>query len=243
MATSSTAALRKRAQIAKANRTMFIWIALCSAVVGSSLVVSYFLVQKLVYNEKVLFEKNKTVSTLTKNIAMVPELEAQVRVLETNSDLASARANEDDQTIQVILDALPSDANSLALGASLQSRLLSGVDGVSIESLQVEPVVGVESSSGSTDGSAVEEGAAADANGTPTGEEGSQYTIAFRFSVNGDQEGLKKILQNLERSIRLIDVRTLRVESQGPQQQMTVAGFAYYEPSVKVELKEVPVPL
>ncbi len=239
MATNNSAALRKRAQIAKANRTMFVWIALCSAIIGSSLVVSYFLIQKLAYNEKVLFKKNETVSILAKNIEAVPKLDAEIRVLETNSDLASAKASEDDQTIQVILDALPSDANSLALGASLQRKLLAGVDGISIDTLQVEPVAGIESSEGSSGGQLV----SVTAVGDEATEETSEYTIAFRFTVNGAQDKLKQVLQNLERSIRLIDIRTLRIESQGPQQQLTVAGYAYYEPAARVELEKVPVPL
>jgi len=53
------AAIRKRTQIAKANRTMFLWVAVISALVGFALVGSLFLIQKAVFNEKVLTEKNK----------------------------------------------------------------------------------------------------------------------------------------------------------------------------------------
>ena len=53
-------ALRKRTQIAKANRTMFIWIAVASALIGTAAVVSIFFFQQLVYNEKVLAEKLNT---------------------------------------------------------------------------------------------------------------------------------------------------------------------------------------
>ena len=110
-------AIRKRTQISKANRTMFLWIAGASAIVGFALVAAIFLSQKLIFNEKLLIEKNKTVSTLESNIAAVPELKAQVSVLDTNSALAGNKANEDDQALQVILDALPSEANEEALGA------------------------------------------------------------------------------------------------------------------------------
>jgi len=217
-------ALRKRSQIAKANRTMFIWIAGASALVGFALVASIFLGQKLIYNEKVLLEKNKTVSTLNANNKVVSELESQVRALDANADLAKVRAYEADQAIQVILDALPSDANSLALGASLQNKLLAGIEGLVLESLQVDPVVGIESLSESS----VESGA--------VGSEVSANEITFRFSVSGSQEALLQALTNLERSIRTIDITNLKIENQGSAQIMTLQGRAFYEPIKNVVL-------
>jgi len=216
-------ALRKRTQISKANRTMFIWVAAASALVSFALVTSFFLGQKLIFNEKVLIEKNNTISTLNKNNKIVEDLETQVRVLDTNEDLASIKANANDQAIQVILDALPSDANSLALGASLQNKLLAGIQGLTIESLQVDPVQGIES---------LTDGAVEDASVDETGEN----VITFSFSVSGNQEQLKQVLTNLERSIRTISITKLQVENQGTSQVMTVQAKAYYEPVKNIAL-------
>lgn len=149
-------------------------------------------------------------------------------MLDTNSALASAKANEGDQTIQVILDALPSDANSLALGASLQSKLLAGIPGLVVESLQVDPVVGIESLS---DGAVVN-----------AGSDSSSYEITFQFAVSGTPEALEQVLTNLERSIRLIDVRTIRIETQGTAQLMTINARAFYEPARVLELTDKVVP-
>ena len=216
-------ALRKRTQISNANRTMFIWIAASSALVGFAIVVAIFLGQKLIFNEKVLIEKNKTVSTLSQNNKALPELETQVRVLDTNADLAKAKVKDSDQAVQVILDALPSDANSLALGASLQNKLLAGIPGLVIQTLQVDPVVGVESLSDSS----VQSGSGGSANGNQ---------ITFRFAITGNQDALKQALTNLERSIRTIDITSLLIENQGTTQTMTVQGRAYYEPAKTVTL-------
>lgn len=224
-ATTNTAALRKRAQITKANRTMFLWIAVSSAIVGSAVVVAIFLGQQLFYNEKILIEKGNTISTLESNLAVIPELETEVRILDTNAALAAAKARDEDQVVQVILDALPSEANSLALGASLQSKLLAGVDGLTVESLQVDPVVGVES---------LADVAVVDAGAT----ESVGTEITFQFSVSGSQAALEQVLRNMERSIRLIDIRTLRIESQATLQQMTVEARAYYEPAKVLELTD-----
>ena len=218
-------ALRKRTQISKANRTMFLWIAGASALVGFAVVGSIFLSQKLLFNEKVLIEKNKTVSTLNANNKIISDLKANVRVLDTNSDLAKAKANESDQTIQVILDALPSDANSLALGASLQSKLLANIPGLTLVSLQVDPVQGVESLNNTNVVSA-----------SNTASAGSDNQITFQFAVSGNQDSLLKALTNLEHSIRTIDITRLQIENQGSSQVMTVQGRAFYEPAKTVTL-------
>lgn len=224
-------ALRKRTQISKANRTMFLWIAGASALVGFALVASIFLSQKLFFNEKVLIEKNKTVSTLNANNKVISDLKANVRVLDTNTDLAKVKANASDQTIQVILDALPSDANSLALGASLQSKLLANIPGLTLISLRVDPVAGIESL---TD-TGVESGAVASATDA-TGTDSNQIT--FQFSVSGNQDALMKALTNLEQSIRTIDITRLQIENQGAAQIMTVQGRAFYEPAMTITLHD-----
>ena len=223
-------AIRKRTQIATANRVMFLWVAGISVIVGASLVVAIFLVQMLLFNERVLIEKNKTIATLNEDNNNVEELKNQVDVLNTNQALISIKAKDTDQPIQVILDALPSSANSLALGASLQNKLLAGIPGLTLNSIQVDPVVGVES----LDASASTVNASPDASTM-------QNEITFRFSVNGNESALKQVLQNLERSIRTIDVTSLKIESQGSTRMLSVQARAFYEPARVVELKKVTV--
>jgi len=223
-------ALRKRNQIAQANKTMFLWIAIASALVGTAIVVSIFLFQKLSYNEKVLTAKQTTVSTLDHNLSVVDGLKTDIQALDANSALMSIKANSTDQALQVVLDALPSDANSLALGASLQNKLLANIPGsYSLESLQVTPVNGVESLS---DTSTV------DASGTSA----TTGQISFSFSVKGDQAALRQVLQNLERSIRTIIVTHLTVETQSDGLSMAVEGHAFYQTAKSIELTEKTVP-
>lgn len=217
------AAIRKRSQIAKANRTMFMWIAIASALVGAAVVVGIFMWQKLTYNEKVLAAKQETVSILNHNNSVVGDFERAIRALDANEALASVKANESDQALQVILDALPAEANSLALGASLQNKLLAGVEGIVLESLQVTPVSGVESLSGS-------------------GSDDGDGSIGFQFVVRGSDERLKQVLQNLERSIRTIQIDSLKIEMQSSGPVMTVQARAFYEPAINIELHDEVVP-
>lgn len=219
--TQKEASLRKRNQIAKSNQMMFVWVACASVLIGFSVVISIFLFRQIMFNERVLAEKGKTVTTLQNNIANIPELEAQVRVLDSNSALMSIKARESDRTVQVILDALPSTANPLALGASLQNKLLVGIPDISVESLEFDSV-------------AQEEGdiAGDSSNGTVSGQ------ISFQMSIKGTATGLRSVLQNLERSIRTIDIVSATIEGQKSETILTIRGRGFYEPARVVELKD-----
>jgi len=220
--------LRKRTQIAQANRVMFIWVACASVVFGITAVGAIFLTQMLLYNEKVIAEKSKTVKVLELDNKNIVELQSAIRVLDTKQSLMDARANTNDKPIQAILDALPSDANSLALGASLQNKLLV-IPGLNIITLQVDPVVGVESLSGASNSSMVQ----------PTI---SNNFISFRFSVDAaDDATIRQVLQNLEKSIRTIYITGIKIESQDNSRTMNVEAQAFYEPSVVIKLKDVTV--
>ena len=223
---SQDAAIRKRQQIANANRMMFVWVAIVSAIVGVAAVVSLFLLQKAWFNEKVLGEKAKTASTLTNNNKVISDLKDQIRVLNTSQALKDAMAPGETQPIQVVLDALPAEANSSALGSSLQQKFFND-PALTVESLLVEPVPGVESQNDS---------AVQDASSTA-----SSNQINFRFSVSvaaASPGALKTLLQKLERSIRAFDLTSLSIETQGTRLIMTASGHAFYEPAKSVELKD-----
>ncbi len=228
MAVQDTA-IRKRQQIANANRMMFIWVAAISAIVGIAIVASLFLLQKAWFNEKVLAEKANTASVLTDNNKVIQDLKDQVRVLNTNQALRDSMVPGESQPIQVVLDALPAEANSSALGSSLQEKFLND-PALAIESLNVDPVSGVESASDTN----VQDASAQ----TSTGQKNQ---IDFRFSVSSagnNPNALKNLLQKLERSIRAIDLTTLSIETQGTRLLLTVNGHAFYEPAKTVELKD-----
>lgn len=229
MQTKQDVALRKRQQIAKASQLMFLWVAGASVIVGASVVLLWVIGQKLVFNEKVLAEKAQTVATLKHNNSIVEELKDNVRVLNTDQSLIDLRTPADSEPVQVVFDALPATANSAALGASLQSDKLLGQPGVTIESLTVSPVAGVEDEGGEDDGD------------SSADDESGDNAIQFEFSVSASRnnaDALKDVLKRLERSIRAISIATLQVEQQGDRLVMTVTGEAYYEPAKNVELQD-----
>ena len=175
----------------------------------------------MTFNQKVINKKNETVKTLKSNNEVVDELKENIRVLNTNEALVDTDRLEGTEPLSVVLDALPAQPNSSALGASLQQKLLD-VGGVSIESLTVEPIYGVEDDEEAEDVAANEMG-----------------EINFEFSVSADKSNisaLKKVLLNLEQSIRTIDVQSLNIEQQNNTITLSVEGKAFYKSEFKVEL-------
>jgi len=198
--------MKKRQVIANSNRTMFVWIAIMSAVVGICIVVGYFLVQQILFKTKVTNELDTTASTLHENNNDAQALIDNVRVLETNDALNSTKSQPEEKALQVILDALPADANTLALGASLQQKLLVGIDGITVDSLSV-----ASQDTTSVDGQL-------------------PFTLTVRSS---DANALKDLLRKFERSIRIIDIDTFSLEKGDSDYTMTMQAHAYYQ-SAKV---------
>ena len=209
--------MKKRQIIANSNRTMFIWVAIMSAVVGICIVVGYFLVQQIIYKAKVTAKLDTTLSILRENNKNAKVLVENVRVLETNDALNSAKAQPGEKALQVVLDALPADANSLALGASLQQNLLVGIDGITVDSLSV---------ASADDGTAVE------------------GQIPFNLTVRAnDANALRDLLRKLERSIRIIDIDSFSLEKGEKDYSMTIQAHAYYQEAKQIELTEKAVPV
>lgn len=215
-------AVRKRQQIKESSKSMFLWVAGMSVVVGFALVISWFLWQQIAFQTKVVGEKNKTVDTLKQNIDAAKELRDNMRVLETNTALNDAKANREDKALQVILDALPSDANSLALGASLQQVLSRGVSGLRVESITVTPAASEKQTQSKS-----------------RSKSANKNTLSFRMVVSSSNiNAHRQLLERFERSIRVIDIDSLRFERSSDAYTMTIDAHAYYEPAVQVELTE-----
>lgn len=215
------ASLRKRQLIDQSQRKMFLWVAAASVVVGFSVVVSWFLFQNIMYKEKVLAQKFTTLSRLQENNKVAPELANNIRVLETNTALNSKKANQDDKALQVILDALPASENTFALGASIQSKLIGGVDGVQLESFSVDQsVVDLKVSSN-----------------------GNAEPIVFSAAISSDSAtALYNVLHRFELSIRTIDIDQLTLEKADTKMTLTVKGHAYYLPAKTIQLVQKVVP-
>lgn len=211
--------IRKRQQIDSSRRTMLLFVAGSAFVVGAAAVVAFFLVKQILFHGSVIFAKQDTISTLDANKKAVDELKNNIRALEANEALNSVKLSEDSSALQSILDALPASANADALGASIQKKLVSGVEGLSLESITVHY----------TTGESGEEAAAEASNG--------QNAVTFTMRVSGSSSSIKNLLLRFEKSIRTIKAAQIEIQSADDgKMSMDLTGLAYFEPAKKVEL-------
>ena len=211
-------AVGKRQKIAQSNKMMFLWIAGMSAVVGICAVLAWFLIQQLIFHTKVASEADATVSTLKQNKVAVEKLRENVQLLDVNEDLNSVKSESDERALQVILDALPADDNNLALGSSLQQKLIGSVNGVKIDSLTVGDLSTTET-----------------VNSPVKGVEVIPFTLIMS---SGDVNALKDVLRNFERSIRIVDIDNFILDRSDSQYKLSINAHAYYKPAVEVQLKD-----
>lgn len=205
---------------------MFIWVAIASVLVGAAIVVNSFLIKKILFTEKVLSQKQDTLTTLTYNNKQVESLKTNVRALGVNQELMDSMNEDETNAVQVVLDALPSKANSSAFGSSMQQKILKS-DYVDITMLNVDPVIGVESQ----DTTGLTTMLASTSSVAPA------QPISFRFTIsvaNDKINELKDALTRVEKSIRPINITSITVTMQGSTAMLSGVGETYYLPAKSV---------
>lgn len=217
--------LKKRQQIASANKMIFVWVIIASVVVSLCGVTMQFLVRQAIFNQKIINEKLKTQSTLSKNIENVAKLKQNIDALQADTNLAQVKANPEDTNLKVVLDALPTTDDRTALGASLQQVIL--------------PKSGVNTSDLTT--VSANDSQAADPSLTSPASTPEVPTSNFTFAATGDYVRIKSMLSDLERTIRPINVLKLSLQSVDGQVKATVDGVSYYLPSQTVQLGKKPI--
>lgn len=217
--------LKKRQQIASANKMIFVWVIIASVVVSLCGVTMQFLVRQAIFNQKIINEKLKTQSTLSKNIENVAKLKQNIDALQADTNLAQVKANPEDTNLKVVLDALPTTDDRTALGASLQQVIL--------------PKSGVNTSDLTT--VSANDSQAADPSLTSPASTPEVPTSNFTFAATGDYVRIKSMLSDLERTIRPINVQKLSLQSVDGQVKATVDGVSYYLPSQTVQLGKKPI--
>lgn len=224
---SQQAALRKRQQIARASRVMFMWVAGASVLIGAAAVVGVFLWQRISFNQQIIQHRNDTSKILEANKTAIDGLKQNIGVLASeNEDLYRLRADNDDERLQVILDALPAGENAVALGASLENRLLvAGGSNLVIEGISIDGSSGDEESS------------------EDSSDDDSARVIPFSFEVRSNKGGdravqdFRELLVRLENSIRAINVTEMEITFDETGATMSVQAEAYYAPASSAALE------
>ncbi len=221
--TKQLTGLKKRQQIANANKMIFVWVIVASVAIAFCGVTMQFLIRQAIFNQKIIGAKLETQSTLSKNLDNVNKLKENVDALQADTRLAKVKANPEDTNLKVVLDALPTSDDRTALGASLQQVIL--------------PKSGVDTSDIATVAAGGSESAATDLTSTSVSATASTAPTAdFTFASTGDYDRIKTMLGDLERTIRPINVKKLSLQSTDGRVKATVEGVTYYSPQQTVQL-------
>lgn len=221
--------VKKRQQIAGTRKEVLMWVAIASAVVVICLVVGMNIFQRIQYQMKVNAEISKTAKTMETNVKAVDGLIKNVNDLRANRLLTAPGLKADDSTVfQVVIDALPTENDSVSLSSSLQNKILNR-SGVTIEQISVDG----ESSSSSNDDDEVT---------TSSVEFPVAQPINFRISIVGTYESIKQTLADIERTIRPIIINSLEISGTDDRLTATIQATTYYSSNVNFQVGEKEVP-
>lgn len=221
--------VKKRQQIAGTRKEVLMWVAIASAVVVICLVVGLNIFQRIQYQMKVNTEISKTAKTMEANVKAVDGLIKNVNDLRANRLLTAPGLKADDSTVfQVVIDALPTENDSVSLSSSLQNKILNR-SGVTIEQISVDG----ESSSSSNDDDEVT---------TSSVEFPVAQPINFRISIVGTYESIKQTLADIERTIRPIIINSLEISGTDDRLTATIQATTYYSSNVNFQVGEKEVP-
>jgi len=212
--------LKKRQQIQQANKTVFIWVTIASALVAIAIVMTQFLYKEFMFNARVIAAKQTTNARLKSNLEAYQPLKEEVGKLLADKDLTRLRVRPEDTALQTIIDAMPTYDDRVAFATSLQ-RVVLVKSGVGINVL------------------AVQEGAIG-RDGVPLAAIGTTSYIAtempFTVTFGGSYGQLYKAFQDMQHSIRPISVNNIKLSGSGDILRVDVQAVTYYASPRSIQL-------
>lgn len=203
--------VKKRQQIQQANKTVFIWVSIAAVVVTIAIVLAQFMVKQFIFNNQILGYESTAADNLKASIDAYEPLKKSVANLTANQDLTVLRVSPSDNAVQVVIDAMPTVDDRIALAASLQQVILAR-SGAKIDNFSF-----TQPSSGVT---------------TPQASAASQTTtyqeITFSVQANGPYDTIKKLLDDMHHSLRPIRVTSLKLSGASNSMQAQIQATTYY---------------
>lgn len=216
----SGAALTKRALIDKTNTTIVIIAAVAAFIVVFSLVASRAFFNQATYQNRIISEKKKTLSTLNANLNARNDLvKSYDAFISTSKNVingnTSGNEERDGDNAKIILDALPSKYDFPALISSLEK--LAGAQGVQIEGIN------------GTDDELAQQGSQASSSPAPV-------PLQFEISVAGAYPQIQGFIDSFEQSIRPMQIQSMSITSNTGNMSAKIIAQTFYQPEKKLEL-------
>lgn len=229
-------ALNKRQQVQKANKAIFLWVAIAAAIVTLSLVALQFLVRQAIFNAQIIKEKSATNSTLVQNIENAAQLKKNVDALLADDRLANVKANESDNNLKVILDALPTNGDTTSISNSLYTQVLNR-SGITVEAISVGDPAAAAAVAPVAPAVAPVPVTDVNASAAP-----APVPVPFTVSARGDVVQATNALLDLQKVIRPFNLTNLQITAADDKKlNLSIKGETYYlqASSVKIGQKEL----
>jgi Tfp pilus assembly protein PilO len=214
----------KRALIDKANTVTVIAAGAAAFLVVFSLISAKSFVSQIQYQNKVIGAKRETLKTLKGNLeARDTIVKAYNSFSGTSTNIIAGSTTDDLQdnggdNARLILDALPSKYDFPALTTSLEK--LAAKQNVKIQKLSgVDDEVAQAAQQKSANPSAI--------------------PIPFSITIAGDYTQLKVFVEQLEKSIRPVQVQKFSVAVSEGNLEMTIDAQTFYQPEKVLEIRKV----
>lgn len=215
--------LKKRQQIAQANKMIFIWTAVAAVAVSFCAVALQFLIREGLFNQKIINAKAATNRTLEQNLTAADQLKTNVQALLANSDLATVRTENNDNNLEVVLDALPTEGDDTSFATSLQNIILVQSH-ASVTSLSTKDQFSGDASTSDTSTS------------TSSAISTTATALPFTAQISGNYQEIQNTLVDISRTIRPINVTSLEVKGKDTNLDVVITGDTYYQPAASVNL-------
>lgn len=220
---AKTGSFTKRALISKANSTMVLATGIAAFIFVFSAVASKALFSQASYQNRVIAQKKKALSTLKSDISAVDSLKDSYKsFVDTPRNVLGGNpagsGDQDGDNAKIVLDALPSKYDFPALTTSLEKLITS-------QGLEIQAITGSDDE--------IQQQAKQEST-TP-----EPIAMPFQVRVSGPYESIKGLLNVFERSIRPIQVQKVEVDSgaQGGNMIATIDAQTFYQPEKSLKIR------
>jgi hypothetical protein len=220
---AKTGSFTKRALISKANSTMVLATGIAAFVFVFSAVASKTLFSQASYQNKVISQKKKALSTLKSDISAVDNLKSSYKsFVDTPRNVLGGNptgsGDQDGDNAKIVLDALPSKYDFPALTTSLEKLITA-------QGLEIQAISGTDDEVKQ----ATNQGSAAP----------QPIAVPFQVRVGGSYDSIKGLLTTFERSIRPIQVKRVEIDSasQGGNMVAIIDAQTFYQPEKNLNIK------
>lgn len=198
----------KSLQIEKSTRDMIVAASIATACAVACLVIGWALAQHIGYNFKIIGELNNTKSTLEKNVInfnslkdQITELNNEIDLTESGKLLQNLKLDKSSKNTDVLDNALPDKDDRARLFSSLDNIILASVTHSAINTNPAdENIMPIPIVPGEAE---------------------------FSFKLSGSEDALRGTLQNIEKTIRPISLRTMRITG-GINLTADISASTYY---------------